>query len=312
MKKVLFSIMVIVGLATQVSCTNESEDVRFSNSETLVEEAGMSAEDVELIKLQNEIADLNARTFPEVPYTRGRGWWKWMRVFISDAVGGLFGNFFGGPIGAGVGAAACSAYAATNEVAISPELDNSYKISMNSSETALNNVVPEPIKMANGVERITRSDSIGYFHNKVLLEANKGDMLLQSRNARLLTEKICIAAKKTLFVDKEDVSIDEIMGNAQFSKFVEAKSTYLSANQSIDNYCEELGKLYPEQKLQINVIGSFIDGVSRISVDENDGSYAEKVLNLVDNANLSDDVKKQLRNGIIVGNASYQLWNLPN
>ena len=66
------------------------------------------------------------------------------------------------------------------------------------------------------------------------------------------------------------------------------------------------------QKLQINVIGSFIDGVSRISVDENDGTYAEKVLDLVDNANLSDDVKKQLRNGIIVGNASYQLWNLPN
>lgn len=71
MKKVLLSIMVIMGLTAQVSCTNESEDVRFSNSETLVEETGMSEEDVELIKLQNEIADLNARTFPEVPYTRG-------------------------------------------------------------------------------------------------------------------------------------------------------------------------------------------------------------------------------------------------
>lgn len=44
----------------------------------------------------------------------------------------------------------------------------------------------------------------------------------------------------------------------------------------------------------------------------NNGIYLEKVLNIIDTSNLNDDFKQDLRNGFIVGNASYQLWEEQN
>lgn len=44
--------------------------------------------------------------------------------------------------------------------------------------------------------------------------------------------------------------------------------------------------------------------------DENDGEYMNKVLDIIQNASLDDQTKQLLRNAVIVGNASYQLWNV--
>ena len=69
---------------------------------------------------------------------------------------------------------------------------------------------------------------------------------------------------------------------------------------------------YPNKQGELTLLETFFSGLNNIDVDENDGDYLMKVLKLVDNSELSEEIKRNLRNAFIVGNASYQLWNVPD
>ena len=70
--------------------------------------------------------------------------------------------------------------------------------------------------------------------------------------------------------------------------------------------------MLPQKKNELNLLESFLQGISKVDATMNNGIYLEKVLNIIDTSNLNDDFKQDLRNGFIVGNASYQLWEEQN
>lgn len=70
--------------------------------------------------------------------------------------------------------------------------------------------------------------------------------------------------------------------------------------------------MLPHKKNELNLLESFLQGISKVDATMNNGIYLEKVLNIIDTSNLNDDFKQDLRNGFIVGNASYQLWEEQN
>lgn len=78
----------------------------------------------------------------------------------------------------------------------------------------------------------------------------------------------------------------------------------------MDVYLDNLKKTYPNLRSKFSVVREFMSGLSNMDIDENDGNYAQKIIDLINNSNLDEDSKKELRNAIIIGNASYQLWTV--
>ena len=52
----------------------------------------------------------------------------------------------------------------------------------------------------------------------------------------------------------------------------------------------------------------FIEGLCNIEITNNDGEYLNKALALLNKAAMDATTKRDLRNALIVANASYQLW----
>ncbi len=69
-------------------------------------------------------------------------------------------------------------------------------------------------------------------------------------------------------------------------------------------------KAYPNLSSKLSVVREFMLGLANMDINENDGNYAQKVIELINNSNLDENSKKELRAAIIVGNASYQLWTV--
>lgn len=94
-----------------------------------------------------------------------------------------------------------------------------------------------------------------------------------------------------------------------FDEVLISKSLMAKDSTSLHSAINVWKEHYPEQSDKLNVLETFFEGISNLNVDENDGDYFNRVLELISTSSLDEDTKQSLRNAIIVGNASYQLWN---
>ena len=246
--------------------------------------------------------------------TRG-GWVKWFKkiigVTVADAVGGIVCSWFG-PAGTAAGATATSGLVAAFldepviEIYTRSKGDDELFPPMNPDDKSMNNLFPGDVSD----ELLTIGDSIGYFHNRILLDIkneNQGQKL--SRDSILA----CIAQKTSEFyrVDKNEIKQD-FANNKELFDFV-AGGDYQSVNgEDLHDIIAAWIAKYPNKQGELTLLETFFSGLNNIDVDENDGDYLMKVLKLVDNSELSEEIKRNLRNAFIVGNASYQLWNVPD
>ena len=69
-------------------------------------------------------------------------------------------------------------------------------------------------------------------------------------------------------------------------------------------------QMFPEKSDEISIIGSFMSGLSKLEAEENDGSYLETVLEIIDTSDLDASTRQNIRNSFIVANASYKLWKV--
>lgn len=305
-KKVLvFSVAMLLAFGFS-SCNNEEVAQQENNVEKLAQEE-------ELVSLQNQITDLNTSTFGPTVQTRGFG--KWFRrvlgIVMSDAVGGMFGSLIGGPVGCIAGATAASAGVAGSGAVPTfmtragiPE-----KLPMNQKALALENVV-----LDNNVGILNKEtalyDSIGYYHNKVLIDMNNKGKLTSIKDVRALNREIYINTCNELGYE---VSLDEaekVVNHKEIVALVENSSDNFSDYEDMDKYLNDLKKAYPNLSSKLSVVREFMLGLANMDINENDGNYAQKVMELINNSNLDENSKKELRAAIIVGNASYQLWTV--
>lgn len=108
--------------------------------------------------------------------------------------------------------------------------------------------------------------------------------------------------QNTTFTDKDSVQL-----NKTYQEFVANEEKF--TGNDISSYEKHLVDCYPSQSNEIKVICEFLKGITNIdAVDAN--SYTSKILEMVENTQLPGNIKRNLRNGVIVGNASKKLWKL--
>lgn len=268
----------------------------------------------EFAKVQKQMISLNEEITAE-NRSQTRSVWGWFKrivgVTVADAVGGIVCSWFG-PAGTAAGATAASGLVAAFldepviEIYTRSKGDDELFPPMNPDDKSMNNLFPGDVSD----ELLTIGDSIGYFHNRILLDIkneNQGQKL--SRDSILA----CLAQKTSEFyrVDKNEIKQD-FANNKELFDFV-AGGDYQSVNgEDLHDIIAAWIAKYPNKQGELTLLETFFSGLNNIDVDENDGDYLMKVLKLVDNSELSEEIKRNLRNAFIVGNASYQLWNVPD
>lgn len=299
MKKYLIIFFAIMAVIFS-SCSNETTSMEEGISSIEVEK---DTKQESLASLQGQIASFNDSICVHPSETRGffsffnRLW----RVVSADAVGGLFGNLWGGPVGAIVGAAACSTYTGADSFCTRAKINNSEKWTLKYElNNNMDNLIPLP---ADGTSP-TLQDSIGYYHNKAILDLSKKDIKLSINKMPilLLDEVKKEMPRKVTFTPKDSIQL-----NKTYSEFVKNEQNFSGVD--IDAYEKHLISCYPSQSGEINVIFEFLKGVSSIKA-EDETTYIQTILRLIDSSDLSNTIKQNLRNGVIVGNASNKLWQV--
>lgn len=312
MQKIL---LFVTGLILLCSCSQNSFDediplISNSNHET-------NAVNTELMLVQVQIDSLNKDMFPEHIQSRGlRDFFKkFWAVTTCDAVGGMFGFLWGGPIGAAATATVCSGVAALTDsknISIKDEATPKDKdlelimMPMNSPQIALSSTLI-PAKGTN--VKATREDSIGYYHNKILLDLKNGS----DSNTYTIDNIIdAVAANTSIIYDEPEDKIHHILNcnKSFFDDILKQNFAYQNQDETLHEIFNNWKFQYPEQSEKLSVLESFFEGVSNYEIGENDGKYLGKVLNIIDQSSMDEDTKRDIKNGIIVGNASYQLWNI--
>lgn len=271
-----------------------------------------NVDDQNLIAVENRLDSLNRAMFSEEIPTRG---WKdffkrFISVVVADAVGGMFGSSCG-PVGTATGAIVASAVAAfvpAENIYISRSCDNDNGDipQMNPPAISLSSdLVPsQSTGTTNTVE-----DSIGYYHNMVLMSVN-GNISNNDRNIDSLIVKLADISYKTYNTSRE-VVLNSLNENRQFYETI---VSYIVPQQNQEPSLDEVFalwmSLYPDNSQKLSVLKSFFKGMYQIGINENDGDYLNKVLEIINNSSLDRKTKEDLRNAAIVGNASYQLWNV--
>ncbi len=305
--KNLFIFMLGILLCCSCSSYESSRDIEISVSDKNHNEA-------QFVSVNSQMDSLNYSMFNDDVHTRGiKGIWKRLfAVVISDASGAIFGlKFLPGTNGA-VGAIAASGLAAvvgSDRISFNAPVSRtmmSDSVQMNPSNIALSTYII-PSKRGNNII-MSKMDSIGYFHNKVLMELKES-----------LTPNGFVM--DTLFAKVADVTCEYYGEPAEkvrkslndnrifFDKLVRLQKTVLNECNDIHGLVDAWKKQFPEQRQELDTMEKFLNGIAHLKVEENDGEYLNKVLEIIDNSNFDDNKKSELRSAFIVGNASYQLWN---
>jgi len=306
-------------VCTVMFCSCSSEDFAETNTK---EDNIISQVDVsELSSIQQQIDSLNQEMFTSTTnyQTRGLGKFfkKFLAVVVCDAVGGLFGNLCFGPCGAAAGAIAASGFAAivpVENISFSrtravpnSNLSSLRLMPMNSETLALTpSLVPVQGTSTSGLT--TKEDSIGYYHNKVLLELNKS-LSSEELTINSLVNQVAETTCENYGEPKEHV-LGELNSNIGFYEDIMSKQYAVSDQfNSLHDVIQQWSVQYPNHSAKLSLLETFFEGISNLEVEENDGEYMEKVLLIIKNSSLDEELKQDLRNAFIVGNASYQLWN---
>lgn len=298
MKKVLFIFVAFVAIVFS-SCSNEMTSVAPPTTPNKIEG---SAKQAALAALQGQIATINNSACISTPETRGLGSFfrRLWRVVYTDAVGAIFGFKFG-PVGSVVGAAACSTFTGVQD-----EMNSRATLEQSNLEFKykLNDDLSDLVPITDTETQPTIQDSIGYLHNKAILNLNKElkPISINSIPVLLQDEVKAEMPKQYTFTPTDSINL-----NQTYQMFVKNEQAF--TGNDIDTYEKHLVACYPQQSGEIKVVSEFLKGISSIEA-ESEKEYIKTILKLIDEANLSAEVKQSLRNGVIVGNASHRLWQL--
>lgn len=303
---------IVICAVMTTACSSNEEPILQPNA---TENTEIIYNDPVLTSVKLQLDSLNNATFSDINKSRGfRDWFKRVvAVVVSDAVGGMVGSV-GGPVGTAVGAIGASAVAAFTPIENISFMSRSGTAMTESSSTPQMN--PASISLVSSIipasktnVQISKEDSLGYYHNKALLSMNQSihsdkidfeNILIHTAD---ITGNLYHASQEdlTLVFNENRPLFDNIA-----SEIVPLRNLEVTPLEIINLYATK----YPNYQSELNVLGSFFEGLYNMDIDENDGEYMNKVLEIIQNASLDDNTKQHLRNAVIVGNASYQLWNV--
>lgn len=303
MKKKLFLFVCLIASAIAFfSCGNDEV-----TCEVNAEDSEQVCYNDHFMSLKNNIKTLNEETFGDEVKTRGifKFFKKLLSIVISDAAGAIVGTAISPGTGTVVGAVSASAYVATRNVDDINISFGMHKISIN--EKSLDGVVIE-----NPAIKTTFADSIGYFHNLILVSMNNsGKLPLMVQSSEEIVNNVYLEASRISSIPTSIKDADELVSvNNDMRRFVESEIAVFLPDDDFDAYCNKLSGLYPEKANEISVLKEFVYGLSNIDINETDTEYLQKILLLIDESEIDEISKKNLKSAVLVGNASYRLWNV--
>lgn len=310
MKKTFILSFALVCMLCSCSSSSDYVEEPIANNAVVDESNSLSSVQAQIEALNQEM--FTTTTSSVQPRKSLRSFFrKFFAVVICDAAGGLVGSL-AGPAGAAAGAMLSSGLAAVTSpeniqypMAKVASANTSAFASMNSEAIALSKGI---VPVDSTSQKASLNDSIGYYHNQLMLKMGNELVYSDSINKQIADNVITLTASNYSVPLKEVSSYVE--SNKTFFDNITNKGLCSTDDvQSIEGIIKKWIALYPEYSSQFEVLQSFIEGVSNLDVDVNDGTYLNKVLGIINTSTLSDTMKQSLRNAFIVGNASYQLWN---
>lgn len=309
--------LLLLFLGTLLFCSCSSTDV---NEEMMTNQEISTSQIInhDVAAAQAQIDSLNHVIFPEQIQTRGffkNFFKKFVAIVVSDAVGGLFGFTYGNGLGAAIGAVMASSAAALTPVedislfTRSDNLEQTYKfIPMNSCELSLDSSLL-PALQDGQADRCSKEDSIGFYHNMILLKLAE---LNEDGYSNFNDLKQAIAKEGTkIYNISENVILDNLNQNDRIYKAIFSKmNDTTTENVSLDDIFSFYIGLFPERSDELSLLKTFFNGLGKKEEIPNKGEYLNKVLKIIEESSMSSDTKRDLRNSVIVANASYQLWNV--
>jgi len=317
MKKNVFHLAVFMCVVLFfVSCAKQEDYSDQSYSDQCSKFFPVPSERQEMKQLIKTLKEHNENYRATPVGTRSFGGWfrKILRITCADAVGAICGAYFG-PWGAIAGGVTASAYAysAEKDLTLPNALTRNYIGGIDTNPVladedmrfgALANVV-----LISNIPMCT--DSVGFYHNKILLYLNTHNMLHVCANTDSLTNAICEQAEEISDNGRGTTTNNQLLQQLCFSQF-KMEYPYMAMAETFEDFIGEYVLLYPELEDDLWFIYEYILTLCNIDPEENDGSYAEEVLELINDSQVSNDIKKRLGDAVITGYASSKLWNFDN
>lgn len=321
MRKFLM-VMLMLSVIAFASCSNEDSVAGFVDDDvTELTDSTMLhvQQNMELLRLQNCIQDYNVTLFNQQQNPKTRGLWGWIKKHIkvivtvaADAVGGVVGGIPGGLAASGIVGGACL-FNVTN-VAITPmcaaSLDGLTPLRdslFNNRDVVFNNIVPSIPRNVN--------DSIGYYHNKVLYNMFSDPVKAESfvnmdrqQQAHTLVSELA----KEPYLKK--YYGDDLTDEAKINKGIATADAVIEIAEEVeseDEFFARLATIGLTDKAIIDVMKEILRGLYKIDPAADDGTYYQKILDIIEASDLDDAMKLQLSDGVIIGQASNHLWLAP-
>ena len=319
MKKNIILTCAIFVVAFFASCNNQDSQI----AEVKTPESADSQEMVKLLENLNAYNDAfyqeHSNLFvQEKAITRAWGWGRWLRLIWDDARGAMRGAKYGG-WGALAGAAICSLFSALEEDAIvetHPMHGNIIGGPINEPNEnghldPIDETVPDRATFLEytllSVSLPMCADSVGYYHNSILYDYCVGNSL--ALDTALYVSAICNQAEAMSANGRGTTTNAQLLEELEFSQFASIYPT-LKNKTSFASFVEDFEELFDDDPTEVAFLKNYVETLAGLDQDENDGSYAEGVLTLISNSQLSTDAKKRLGEAVITGNASAKLWNI--
>lgn len=297
-KKFFLGLSLLVSIATMISCSSESRDyyeyldrkTTASEKETLKQieskiDSINKSED-NLSRAGSLTTDLSGLAINELPKPKK----NFNPVTNADLAGAFLGTMFGPWWGLGYAiffsALECStstkvSLANANDISMLPISDNVVYVQNESSPTMI--------------------DSIGYYHNLILQDI--GVEKLKVADVNDIGVLITGSMSKMFGNNAQDITTSRLM-NTELTNFILSyKEQLLNAKNAVE-FCNIISKYGNVNEDELSVLQLYMQGKTNTS----DSNYTLKVLTSIETSELSDETKNRLRAGILVGNASEQLW----
>ena len=317
MKKLFFSLILLIGVIVISSCSSEDKVSENQNiQDTVLMSDNYVFENSNLAALNDSILYFQGQMYGD-EHTRGflSKLWKWARVGLADAWGAGLGAFVGGCtaanasgfqpaatiIGAAVGGISLAVTASVTEANYIDRTET------RGSSTSLSSLINENLTATDffisaPASENTKLDSVGYFHNKIIMDISSSDI-----DNYDIDELLPSIEKLT---EKETGYPFDLVTNKSVIDGI-LKASY--DTNSLEEFCENLKKNYPDQTDIIQVIYTYIQGLGDIETSELDAlqkrMYSENVYRAVGNSELNEEQKTIIKSAVNVGYASMKLWN---
>lgn len=313
MKKTFFLAGLLLVCSIFPSCSS-SDDFIENNEE--VKTSYQNEDEVGLEMLRQDIANLNSQKFGERPETRGL-FTKLKKLFciaLSDAVGGIVGSL-GGATGCIVGAVSASTYVATRHAEDLTISSPHFSPSTNPDSVSLVDAIIIPADEG----MFSLKDSMGYYHNAVILDLkSKCNMSEIIRTPTMLVNNVCESVLKVTGRPATSITAVEMATiNTEMDLLMRNNVVDYICRDDVDLnvYSEILSYIYPDKANVINVVKEALCGLERMIMNEDTEreryEYIKIVLNYVySSRGISNVVKRQVADGLLIGNASCMLWNV--